>query len=321
MPKVSAVAHPIQGLIKYHGLKDPVRRIPYHDSISVCTAPLTTHTTFEPCGEDQNVAVIDGETVTGRPLQRIEAVVDAIREHASDERCWRMESRNDFPQFVGLGSSSSGFAALAVAAAGAYGFDAPLERISEFARIGAGSACRAVTGGVSEWVNEGARSFSRCIMDADAIDWRIVVPVVDHLEPTEGVHEEVTTSPLFDARVAYVPDACQAMHAAIQQRSLAAIAALAEADTMNLHAVTMTGQNLHLTWQPTTVAVMRKVRALRQADVPVWFSIDTGATAYLNTDSAHEDAVAEAVASIDGVVDVLRLQPGGPARRIDDHLF
>ncbi|MFB0567331.1 MAG: diphosphomevalonate decarboxylase, partial [Candidatus Bathyarchaeia archaeon] len=32
--KATAIAHPIQGLIKYHGLKKPKQRIPYHNSIS-----------------------------------------------------------------------------------------------------------------------------------------------------------------------------------------------------------------------------------------------------------------------------------------------
>src|SRR4030065_325692 len=45
--KGSSIAHPIQGLIKYHGLKDDVLRIPYHDSISVATSPTNTHTTLE----------------------------------------------------------------------------------------------------------------------------------------------------------------------------------------------------------------------------------------------------------------------------------
>ena len=38
--KATAVARPIQGLIKYHGLKKPKQRIPYHDSISVCVQAL-----------------------------------------------------------------------------------------------------------------------------------------------------------------------------------------------------------------------------------------------------------------------------------------
>lgn len=321
MSKASAIAYPIQGLVKYHGLKDPVRRIPFHDSISVCTGPIHTHTTFEVHDGDGNHAIIDGEVVTGRALQRITAVVDAIREHTSDDRPWRMESRNDFPQFVGLGSSSSGFAALTVAAAQAYGFEANLERLSEFARLGAGSACRSVTGGVSKWVNEGARSFSRQIADENALDWRIVVPLVEHLEPTEGVHDEVLTSPLFDARVETIQSSCERLEAGLQAKDLSEVGATAEADTLNLHAITMTGESGHLTWQPTTVAVMRTVKQLRADGVPVWFSIDTGATAYLNTDAAHEAQVAEAVGGIDGVAQVIHLKPAGPAKLVDDHLF
>ncbi len=318
--KASAVAHPIQGIIKYHGLKDPVRRIPFHDSISVCTAPLTSHTTVEIHDGDLEVT-IDGVACTGRPLDRVRAVLDAIREKAGDDRDCKIVSVNDFPQFVGLGSSSSGFAALTLAAAKAYGLDMDLERLSEIARLGAGSACRALTGGVSEWVTDRGRSYSRCMLDENALDWRIVVPLIRHEEPTENVHHEVTTSPLFEARVAAMPKALSEAHEAIRRRELAGIGAAAEKDTLSLHAVTMTGSNGHLTWRPGTVDVIHRVRAMRARGVPVWFSIDTGATAYLNTDKDHEDEVAAAVADVAGVSEVLRLRPGGPGRIVDDHLF
>ena len=35
--KATAKAHPIQGLVKYHGMRDEELRHPYHDSISLCT--------------------------------------------------------------------------------------------------------------------------------------------------------------------------------------------------------------------------------------------------------------------------------------------
>ena len=66
--KASAVAYPIQGLIKYHGLRDFERRLPYHDSISVCTAPTATHTTVEFGGEEDRVE-IDGRASDG-PCRR-----------------------------------------------------------------------------------------------------------------------------------------------------------------------------------------------------------------------------------------------------------
>src|SRR5213596_1558132 len=115
--KSTAVAHPIQGLIKYHGLADPVLRLPFHDSISVCTAPLTSRTTVEFGGVARDTATIDGRDVNPRDMERIRAVVDPIRGRASIREPFRMASENDFPSNIGLGASASGFAALATAAA------------------------------------------------------------------------------------------------------------------------------------------------------------------------------------------------------------
>ena len=319
--KASAIAYPIQGLIKYHGLKDRHRRIPFHGSISVCTGPIHTHTTVERLEAGQDQAVIDGTRATGRSLERVESVLTAIRRQVDDGRPCRVESHNSFPQLVGLGSSSSGFAALAVAAAAAYGWQADSEVLSEVARLGAGSACRAVAGGVSEWVVEEERSFSRCLLAPDKVDWRIVVPLVQHEEATEEVHEEVLTSPLFAARIDYIAEMLEAMKRDCDAGNLEGIWAAAEKDTLNLHAVTMTGTAGHLTWQPPTVAVIHTVRRLRKEGVPVWFSIDTGATAYLNTSRQHEAVVAAAVAGIDGVAEVLHLVPAGPADLTNEHLF
>ncbi|MEA3190122.1 MAG: phosphomevalonate decarboxylase [Thermoplasmata archaeon] len=320
--KASAIAYPIQGLVKYHGLKDPVRRIPYHDSISLCTGPIHTHTTLEVLDQGPSQVEIDGKPVTGRPLERVRVVVDAVREKAGDDRSFRLVSRNDFPQYVGLGSSSSGFAALALAAAAAYGWKAGAEELSEVARLGAGSASRAVTGGVSEWVNRGARSFARMLAaPEDLADWRIVVPLVQHEEPTENVHAEVVSSPFFAPRNQYVEGALSEMRRAVAAHDLAGIHAIAERDTLNLHAVTMTAQSGHITWMPATLEAMHRVRRLRRDGVPVWFSIDTGATAYLNTTAAHEERVAAAMEGIPGVARLLRLRPAGPARLVPDHLF
>jgi phosphomevalonate decarboxylase len=126
---------------------------------------------------------------------------------------------------------------------------------------------------------------------------------------------------LFQGRVAYIDGALERMRAAVKARDMAALAAIAEEDTLNLHAVTMTGASGLVVWQPATVAVIHQVRSLREDGVPVWFSIDTGATAYLNTTADHEDDVAGAVKDIDGVEEVLHLRPAGPARVVEDHLF
>ncbi len=318
--KATARAHPIQGLIKYHGLADFETRQPLHDSISVCTAPLETTTTVE-AGHPSDQVTIDGEKVTGRALERATLVLDAVRAQAGSTEGMRVVSRSNFPQRVGLGSSSSGFAALAMAAQAALGLELELDKVARIARLGAGSASRAVAGGVAEWFLEGDDSTARMLAGPDELDWPIRIALVEHEEPTEGVHEDVMASPLLEARCAYVEGALAEMRKAVQGGELGTVFSLAERDTLNLHAVTMTGKRGRITWQPATVAVMRAVWELREQDVPCYFSIDTGATVYVNTLPGHEATVEQALGSIDGVSQVLEAHVGGPVHLLDEHLF
>jgi phosphomevalonate decarboxylase len=318
--KSSARAFPIQGLVKYHGLRDPVRRIPFHNSISLCTGPISTQTTVDLASDV--TANIDGEEISGRGLERVCAVMDAIREVAGSEEGFRVVSKNDFPQQVGLGSSASGFAALAVAGAAAYGLENDPEFLSQVARLGAGSASRAVTGGVSEWFVEGEKSWSECLATpGDLQDWKVVVPLVEHAVYTENVHAEVVESPLFKGRLEYLPATLEKARAAIKNGDLESLWAIAEMDTLNLHAVTMTGSRAHLTWKPATVEVMHRTRALRESGTPAYFSIDTGATAYLNTHAGNVDTVKREMEQVAGVAEVMVLEPGRETHLISDHLF
>src|SRR3989442_11924518 len=119
--KATAVAHPIQGLIKYHGLADPVLRLPFHDSISVCTAPLTSRTTVEFGGGARDAPTIDGRDVNARDMERIPAGGGPIRARASIREPFPMAGENDFPAKNGLGARASGFPALATGARPARG--------------------------------------------------------------------------------------------------------------------------------------------------------------------------------------------------------
>ena len=95
--KSSARAHPIQGLVKYHGLKDARLRIPFHDSISVATAPTETHTTVEFGDYECDSATIDGMEAGPNELGRILSVVDEVRVMSGVDGFFRMASVNNFP--------------------------------------------------------------------------------------------------------------------------------------------------------------------------------------------------------------------------------
>src|SRR5947199_299542 len=241
-------------------------------------------------------ATTDRRDVNARDMERIRAVVDPIRDRASIPDPFRMKSENDFPSNIGLGASASGFAALATAAVHAAGLRLTDEEISRFARRGAGSATRSVTGGFSKW-KMGLTDEDSYSVQLARVDLRMamIVALVPAFKQTDDAHREALTSPFFHARLAEMPRLIAEMELAIRRRAIGEICVLAERDTLMLHGITMTGTGEMVLWQPDTLRVILAVRRLREAGVPAFFSIDTGATVYVNTLPDRADEVPKAI--------------------------
>ncbi len=318
--KASAVAHPIQGLIKYHGLQDERLRLPFHDSISVCTAPLTTHTTIEFGEWDTSSAAIGEDPVTGREFERISDVVSPVLRLAGSDLRFKMMSVNDFSSNIGLGASSSGFAALALASCRALGLELSDEDISRIARRGAASAARSMTGAFSRLRRGiGDEDTYSCQIGSEDLQMGIVVALVPAFKRTEDAHREAPTSPFFASRLAEMPVMIDKMELAIRQGEVGRIGELAERDTLLLHGITMTGATEMLLWRPETMSVILKVRNMRERGIPAFFSIDTGATVYVNT---FPNRVKEVRAEIEDLgIETIECHVGGAAREVKDHLF
>jgi len=317
--KATAKAHPIEGLVKYHGMRDEQLRLPYHDSISVCTAPSHSKTTAEFDPElDEDEYVIDGERVEGRGAERVDAVVDHVRDLAGFDHRVRFESENSFPTNIGFGSSASGFAAAAMALVEAAGLDMTRPEISTVARRGSCSAARAVTGAFSHLKNgandEDCRS-ERIETDLED-DLRIVAGMVPSYKETEAAHEEAAQSHMFEGRMAHIHGQIAEMRDSLRDGDFDRTFELAEHDSLSLAATTMTGPAGWVYWQPRTIEIFNAVRELREDDVPVYFSVDTGASVYINTTADYVDRVEETVA--DCGVDTRVWEVGGPARILDE---
>ncbi len=319
--KTTSRAHPIQGLIKYHGLRDEKLRLPYHDSISVCTGPISTKTTVEFREElIRDEVVINSKLAQGRELERAVAVLEKIRSIAGVGKCFfKVESVNDFPTNVGLGASSSGFAALAHAAAGALELDLGLKEISTIARLGAGSAARSVTGGFSRWVAGTGDETSYSYRLDNNLEIGMLAVLVRAFKQTEDAHKAVTTSPFFQARLDYIEQPLADMEKAIERRDIPAIGRLAEMDTMNLHGITMTSVDEMFLWRPETVRAIQIVKKMREAGRDIYFSIDTGATVYLNMHP--EDVIENKKRFLDEGFEVLELNVAPPVTAVSGHLF
>lgn len=318
--KGSAIAYPIQGLIKYHGLRDEGLRIPFHDSISVATSPTASRTTIEFGNFDKDTASLDGTQLTGREFERVIQVVDEVRRRSRIKDKFKMVSKNNFPTNVGLGASASGFAALAVAASEAAGLELTLEQLSVIARRGAGSATRSVTGGFSRWKAgfEDEESYSYQLA-SEEFQMGIVVALIPAFKYTENAHRAVLTSPFFHSRLAFVHEALAEMENAIRRRDIRRIGMLAERDSLILHGITMTSIDEMMLWRPETVKVILEVRKMREEGQPAYFSIDTGATVYVNTLPSDVGKVEDRIRALG--IKTITCGVGGSARVTDEHLF
>jgi phosphomevalonate decarboxylase len=116
---------------------------------------------------------------------------------------------------------------------------------------------------------------------------------------------------MFQARMAHIHGQIAEMRDALRSAAFDRAFELAEHDSLSLAATTMTGPAGWVYWQPRTIAVFNAVRALREEDVPVYFSTDTGASVYVNTTAEYVDRVESAVADCGVETDVWEV--GGPA--------
>jgi len=320
--KASAIAHPIQGLIKYHGLADVERRIPFHDSISVCIDALHTITTVELDGSlKDDLVIINGKGISGKDKGRVAVVLDALKDIAGHPDHLRVMSENNLKEGKGLGFSASGFAALGVAASKALGVEIDDKGLSEVVRLGAGSATRSLAGRFAIWyANREGRSYAEQLVTPSGMNMAmVIVPIASDVR-TDEAHAEVLGSPLFEARLRIVDEMIEIMKTAIEKGDISTIGHLAEEDTLNLHAITMTGRSHMILWEPNTIRIIREVLKMRQAGIQAWFSIDTGPSVFINTlmDQAQEVTSWLRRAACG---DPITSKVGDAPKLIDQHLF
>jgi diphosphomevalonate decarboxylase len=307
----AARAHPMQGILKYHGLADWEWRTAYLPSISVTNdaAYSITLVEFDPDLEDDE-AHIGGRRVVGRDLERVKQSLNAVRNLARIGSHARVSSRNVIAgdkAGKGLGTSASGSAALAMAAiAAALGEEAVANWrfVSAMSRLLAGSGCRAATGGVSLWMSyPGIRhedSFAVRLDTRDQLgDMRLItVPIDSRIGlKTESAHADAPDSSLFKCWMRNRRDEALRGIDAVMAGDWLTVAQMAERDSITLHGVTMTGGNEHklFAWEPENIVLFRACDDLRAEGVPVYFSTDTGPTMVLLLHKRDVAKVAERV--------------------------
>ncbi len=316
----TALAHPNIAFIKYWGNRDEVLRLPANGSISMNLEGLETITSVMFTGSLQaDTLTVNNKPIVGAGLQRVSALLDLVRQMAEINMHAEVISGNNFPSSVGIASSASAFAALALAASQAASLDLDEAALSRLARRGSGSACRSIPGGFVEWQIGTGDADSYAFSIAPSVQWRLIDCIAMlSSEPkstgsTDG-HALAGTSPLQAARVADNPRRLEICRNAIQQRDFTALADIVELDSDMMHAVMMTSRPPLFYWQAANLSVMHAIREARGNGLPVCYTIDAGPNVHAITEAAEAEHIDGLLRTIPGVREVRLAGVGGPAR-------
>lgn len=318
----TAVAHPNIALIKYWGNVDDKLRLPANSSVSMTLGGLETRTDVQ----FDNTLAADELTINGQPqdgpaLLRVGQHLDRIRRRSGLRQKALVRSKNSFPMGAGIASSASAFAALTLAATAAAGLDLAEPDLTRLARKASGSAARSIPGGYVQWHkgDTDEESYAQSIASPEhwaLIDWVVVLEEGEkEIGSSEG-HSLATTSPLQRARVQHTEDRLAECRQALLEKDFERLAHIVELDSDIMHAVMMTSRPPLLYWLPGTIAVMRRVRALRHGGTPVCYTIDAGPNVHCLCPATHAEKVHADLQNIPQVARLLRAVPGGPARLV-----
>lgn len=324
--KATAIAHPNVAFIKYWGRKDETLRLPTNGSLSMNLSEMITTTTVE-FSESfaEDTVEIDGQQIKSEEKRTIEHL-NRIRELANISIKAKVVSINNFPASTGLSSSSSGFAALTMAAAKAAGLDLSEKELTILARQGSGSACRSIPDGFVEWkdAETSEESYAETVFPSNYWDIADVVAVVSTEKKrvaTSDGQQFAHTSPFFQARINSMAQKLELAKQYIHEKNFTKFGELIEAEALEMHAVMLTSKPALIYWSEGTLKLMKQVRQWRQEGLPVYFSINTGQDIHLICESKHISTLQEKLSHISDVKKVITNKPGSGTYISEQHLF
>ncbi len=327
MKTATATAHSNIALVKYWGKRagvDPRLNLPAVGSLSMTLDGLRTVTTVTPASVDR--FALDGATVSGSAEQKVYAHLDRLwaSAHATPRPACAVTSTNHLPTAAGLASSASGFAALTMAASAAFELDLTTARLSEFSRMGSGSAARSIFGGFvrldAGTAADGSDCVARPLSGADGWPLRLVVVQTTRgakpVGSTEGMQASRDTSPYYQPWVDTSVSDLDAAQSAIEARDLRRLGAIVEHSCFKMHACMMATVPPIVYWKPASLGVIHAVWAAREDGLQGYVTMDAGPHVKVLCMSQDAEAIATRCRAVPGAQDVTICSPG-PAASVE----
>jgi len=208
---------------------------------------------------------------------------------------------NSFPHSAGIASSASAMSALALCLCSLedrlFGTlqDAALfeQKASFLARLGSGSACRSIFSHAAIWgetpamagsSNEYAVSAADLLHDTfkDFHDDILIVGTDEKSVSSRDGHALMEGNPYATARYTQARNRLDTLTEALKNGDLETFGKIAEDEALTLHALMMCSNPSYLLMQPSSLAIIEKVRNYRaETGHPVYFTLDAGPNVHL----------------------------------------
>lgn len=321
-----AVAHSNIALVKYWGKRCAAREdlnLPAVSSLSLTLDELRTETRILP-GEADSF-LLDQREVQDQSATKVFAHLDRVwyaLGHQAPRPGARVESINHLPTAAGLASSASGFAALTLAAHGAFGGSLDLAEQSSLARRGSGSAARSLWGGAVRLDRGEREDGSDCraypiASQSECADWNfVIVHTAQGPKPigsTGAMQRSAQTSPYYSAWVQGNEADVESAQEALAAKDLPRLGAIMEHSCYKMHACMWATQPPLRYWNHLTLRVLDRLDSLRKEGLEGYATSDAGPHLKILCTAAAAPAFVEALREVPEVHRVQRVAIGPDA--------
>lgn len=324
--KSTAIATSNIAFTKYWGRKDETLRLPINGSVAMTLSNLLTTTTVEFDDKLKKDDITINNDKNEKEVEKVIKHLNRIRKLAGIETFAKVVSVNSFPTGTGLSSSSSGFAALTVAAADAAGLKLSEKELGILSRQASGASIRSIPGGFVEWLDgdTSEASYAKTIFTKDHWGIADVVAVVSKERKdvaTSQGHEGANTSPFMEARIAKMKQKNETVKKLINEKNFKEFGEFIEAEALELHAIYMTQTPSLIYLTPKSLMVIKMCKKWRSEGLPVYFTVNTGQDVHLIVEKENVEKLQNKLKEISEVKEVIVNYAGDGTNLSNAHLF
>ena len=208
-----------------------------------------------------------------------------------------VRSANTFPHSAGIASSASAFSALVMCLVDLdnriNNNKISIEKASYLARLGSGSACRSVYGGVSTWgktqdIEYSSNEFAISLNDdinpifKNYHDDIIIVDADKKSVSSSAGHKLMDTNPYSTEKYNQAFVNTKLLYNALKGGDINEFIRIVELEALSLHSMMMISNPSFILIKPQTLDIINKIREFRtDTNIPVCFTLDAGPNVHI----------------------------------------